>query len=290
MKNVRIVYLENEDLLKFSALFYDELVLSLPSDVLMMGAVDISGEVPRAVGLLIFHMRGKSAYIDWLFVEEASRRKGIGKYMLNHLKRLFAQDPSKSIEVVFMNFDETIWGMGSFLKKDGFGVTFFDGDFNIFAPLKSVKLIGKDEDMGGKLKAVPLSEVPKASYTDFENYLSGLGTDIVIGIVGPVEPEDYRAESRAVLDGDRIVGMMLVSDTIYNDTVMIDWAYSIPKFVLQSVPLAFNTVITELRKYLPENTVLCMASLEENVGGIIRKTMPGAVFTEAYSAFWLVER
>ena len=288
MKNIKIAALEREDLLKFRDLFYDELLLTLPDDMIMLGAIDVSA-APKAVALLIFHVREKSAYIDWLYVDENFRRRGIGSVLLRDLMAALIKDPDASIEAVFMNFGETISGMGAFLRKNRFAVTFFDGNFNIYAPLKSVKLIKKNENVKQPLRSIPLAEVKPESFEAFDRYLD-MTSDEIIGVVGPIEASDYRPESRAIMHGDKIVGIMLVGDTVYKGTVLIEWVYSVPKFVLSAVPLAFNDVITALRESLPEDTMLSMAAMSENVGGIIRKTMPGAVFSEAYSAFWLVER
>ena len=288
LKNIKIAALEREDLLKFRDLFYDELLLTLPDDMIMLGAIDVSA-APKAVALLIFHVREKSAYIDWLYVDENFRRRGIGSVLLRDLMAALIKDPDASIEAVFMNFGETISGMGAFLRKNRFAVTFFDGNFNIYAPLKSVKLIKKNENVKQPLRSIPLAEVKPESFEAFDRYLD-MTSDEIIGVVGPIEASDYRPESRAIMHGDKIVGIMLVGDTVYKGTVLIEWVYSVPKFVLSAVPLAFNDVITALRESLPEDTMLSMAAMSENVGGIIRKTMPGAVFSEAYSAFWLVER
>lgn len=72
--------------------------------------------------------------------------------------------------------------------------------------------------------------------------------------------------------------------------ISIDWVYAVPKFVLTAVPMMFNDVIAALQENLPEETVLSMASVSENVTGIIEKTMPGAGFSESYNAFRFVER
>lgn len=289
MNNTKIAALERDDLLKFRNLFYDELLLSLPEDMIMLGAIDVSEPTPKAVGLLIFHVREKSVYIDWLYVDENFRRQGVGTALLQDLMISLIKDPGANINTVFMEFGEAISGMGAFLRKNRFAVTFFDGNFNIYAPLKSVRLMKNNMNEKRPLRSIPLAEVKRESYDAFERYLD-MTSDEIIGFVGPIEASDYRSESRAIMDGDRIVGIMLVGDTVYKDTVLIEWVYSVPKFVLSAVPLAFNDVITALRESLPEDTMLSMAAMSENVGGIIRKTMPGAVFSEAYSAFWLVER
>ena len=288
-RDIRIVTLEKDDLLKFRNLFYDELLLTLPEDIIMLGAIDVSGLSPKAVGLMIFHARERSVYIDWLYVDDLCRRRGVGTMLIRDLMITVSKDPDKSIETVFMNFDEVIVGMGAFLRANRFAVTFFDGNFNIYAPLKSVILMRKNENERRVLRSIPLAEVKQESYDAFDRYLE-MTNDEVIGVVGPITASDFRPESRAIMDGDRIVGIMLVGDTVRKDVVLIEWVYSVPKFVLSAVPLAFNDVITELRNNMPEGTMLSMAAMAENVGSIIRKTMPGAVFSEAYSAFWLVER
>lgn len=288
MKNIEIVVLENEDLLKFNALFYDELLLELPDDALALGAIETGGEKPEAVGLLIFHIRDKSVYIDWICVDDEHRERGIGKALMDYLKNVLVTAEDADIDVVFVNFNETAIGLGRFLKENGFAVTFFDGNFNICAPLNRVRMMKADHS-DEKLKAFPLNQVPEESYKLFDDYIN-MVEGANEGIVGPINPADYRSESRAILDGDKIVGVMLVGSTIYDRNVTIDWVYSMPNYVLQAVPLAFDTVITELKKNMPEDSIISMASLTPNAGSIIRKTMPGAIFAESYSAIWMVER
>ena len=288
-KHIEIVALETDDLTRFSHLFYNELLLELPIDALMLGAIDTSEDIPKAVGLLMFHVREQSAYIDWLFVDEESRRIGVATALMDELKRLCSQTDAGEIETIFMNFTEVISGMGRFLKNNDFAVTFFDGNYCIYAPLKKVKLMSESKPRVTNLKALPLSEVSENSYKVFDKYLDVVN-DAYIGILTPLDKDSYREESRIIVDGDRIVGLMLVGDTIDKDNIIIDWVYSIPKYILGVVPLAFDTVITELRKNVSENAMLSMASLSDNVGIIIRKSMPGAVFLESYSAFWIVER
>ena len=290
MNKIKISVLDREDLFKFSALFYEELLLQIPEDAFLLGAIDTTDTVPKAAGLLIFHLSEGDAYIDWLFVDEACRKRGVGKALIDFLKELFTKDSDQTVDVIFMNFDETIEGMGRFLRNNDFGVTFYDGNFNIYAPLKSVRLMDPNNNVRGDFKTLPLSEIPDSTFDELEKHIMLTDDDFVIGVVPPIRSADFRAESRAVLNGNRIVGIMLVSDTIYKNNIVIDWVYSIPRYVLKAVPLAFDAVISELRKSLPGNTMISMASLTDNVGGIIRKTMPGAVFLEAYSAFWIVDR
>ena len=288
-KNIEIVTLETDDLTKFSHLFYNELLLELPIDALMFGAIDTSEDVPKAVGILMFHVREQSAYIDWLFVDEASRKQGVAKALMNELKQLCSQTDEGEIDTVFMNFTEAISGMGRFLKNNDFAVTFFDGNYCIYAPLSKVRLMTRSGQKVTSLKALPLSEVPEGAYKAFDKHLDVVDEEY-IGVLTPIDIDSYRPESRIILDGDRIVGLMLVGDTIDKDNIIIDWVYSMPKYLVGAVPLAFDTVITELRKNVSETAMLSMASLSENVGSIIRKSMPGAVFLESYSAFWIVER
>ncbi len=287
MAKFEIVVLDKEDLLKFNWMYYDDLLLDLPEDDIILGAINTESEIPQASGLLIFHVREEAIFVDWIYVDDECRGQGVGTMLMDYLKDALIQTEKETgTNVIFVNFPDTVKGLGKFLKENDFGVTFFDGNFSIYAPLKSVKLM-RPNAKPGKLVAMPLAEVPKESLDGFETYLD-LVESVYEGVVSPIVPTYFRDESRAILDGNRIVGIMLVGNTIYENNVMIDWVYSIPKYVMEAVPLAFDTVITELRKNVPEDTNLSMASLSSNVGGIIRKTMPGAVFAESYSAFWMI--
>ena len=86
MKNIEIVVLENEDILKFSALYYDEILLEIPDDAIALGAISTENDELKAAGILIFHIREGIAFIDWLYVDDECRRKGVGTALVNSLK------------------------------------------------------------------------------------------------------------------------------------------------------------------------------------------------------------
>ena len=169
MNNTEIVVVEKEDLVKFSQLFYEELLLTLPEDALMLGAIDTTGAAPEAVGLIIFHIRDDIAFLDWIYVDEDHRRQGVGKALMKDLQNIFLMDETNAVKTIYFDFGEAIEGMGAFLRKNGFGVAYYDGNFNIHAPLKSVKFMKPENARPYKIKAVELKDVPKEFFTDFDN-------------------------------------------------------------------------------------------------------------------------
>ena len=285
MQDIEIVVLENEDILKFSALYYDELLLEIPDDAIALGAISTENDEPKAVGILIFHIREEIAFVDWLYVDDEFRRKGVGTTLINSLKEVIIQTQDETkIDSISLSFTRSAEGLGIFLRENGFAVAFGIGNYNVVAALQRIKLIGARES--ANLKAVPLSMVPDASFVEFDSYLNIID-DVVVGIESPIAIENYRKESRAIMEGDIIVAIMLVSDTIEENMISIDWVYAMPKYMLHAIPLAFDTVISELKKNCNERTIINMASLSPTVEGIIRKTMPGAIFTEIDGAMWM---
>lgn len=287
MQNIKIVVLENEDILKFSALYYEELLLEIPDDAIALGAISTENEAPKAVGILIFHIREGIAFIDWLYVDENYRFKGTGTALLDSLKDAIYQTEETEMDSISVSFTQSAGGLGAFLKANGFAVAFGLGNYNVVAMLAKVKLIGAREY--GNLKAVPLDSVPESAYVKFDDYLDEIG-DVIVGVETPIIAQNYRKESRVILDGSTIVAVMLASDTMEENNISIDWVYAMPKYMQHAIPLAFDTVISELKKNCKEETIISMASLMPNVCGIIKKTMPVARFTEIYGAMWTLER
>lgn len=285
MKNIEIVVLENEDILKFSALYYDEILLEIPDDAIALGAISTENDELKAAGILIFHIREGIAFIDWLYVDDECRRKGVGTALINSLREVIIQTQDETeIDSISLSFTRNAEGLGTFLRKNGFAVAFGLGNYNVVAALQRIRLIGARES--ANLKAVPLDMVPEASFAHFDEYLN-LIDDIIVGVESPIAIENYRKESRAIMEGNKIVAVMLVSDTIEENMISIDWVYAMPKYMLHAIPLAFDTVISELKKNCSERAIINMASLSPTVEGIIRKTMPGAIFTEIDGAMWM---
>ena len=288
MQDIEIVVLENEDILKFSTLYYDELLLEIPDDAIVLGAISTENDEPKAVGILIFHIREGIAFADWLYVDDECRFKGVGTALINSLKDVIIQTGDEAeVDSISMSFTQNSGGLGAFLKKNGFASAFGLGNYNVVAALQRVRLIGARES--ANLKAVPLSMVPDASFVEFDSYLNMID-DVVVGVESPIAVNNYRKESRAIMEDSKIVAVMLVSDTMEENIISIDWVYAMPKYMIHAIPLAFDTVISELKKNCNERTILNMASLSPSVEGIIRKTMPGAIFTEIYGAMWVLER
>lgn len=285
MHTFKIVVLENEDILKFNALFYDELLLELPDDAIALGAIDTGSKNLKAVGILVFHIREGIAFIDWLYVDDEHRLKGVGTALIDSLKEAIIQiEDEAEVDSISLSFTQNSNGLGVFLRKNGFAVAFGLGNYNVVAALQRVRLIGARES--ANLKAVPLNMVPESSFAEFDNYLNVID-DIIVGVESPITVKNYRKESHAIMEGGKIVAVMLVSDTMEENMISIDWVYAMPKYMIHAIPLAFDTVISELKKNCSERTILNMASLSPSVEGIIRKTMPGAIFTEIDGAMWI---
>ena len=122
---------------KFSHLFPESLLDDLPASTLLLGCVE--EEPLAAAGILMAHVEQREMVIDWLYVDEAFRRRGGGRAMLEGLRD--AAKASGKLDGMTMTYTQVHQNMTEFLRACGFIAVYREGcrafrstlgDFHIF--------------------------------------------------------------------------------------------------------------------------------------------------------------
>ena len=106
------------DLEKFEHLFPPYLLKELPGDEILLGCVN--EEPLDAAGILMAHPEAGELFVDWLYVDEAYRRKGAASQMLELL--LDVVEATDELDAVTLIFSEQHEHMDELLEARGFGV------------------------------------------------------------------------------------------------------------------------------------------------------------------------
>jgi GNAT superfamily N-acetyltransferase len=122
-RQMKIFALDPLDLPIFYNLFPESLLHDVPADAFLVGCAD--GEPLQPAGVLIAHAAQRSLIVDWLYVDEAYRRRGGASQMMQML--LDCAFEVEEIEDVTLTFSQKHTGMGAFLRAMQFGVVFMEG-------------------------------------------------------------------------------------------------------------------------------------------------------------------
>ncbi len=265
------------DLDRFAHLFPEYLLKELPADSLLLGCV--CEETPAAAGLLMAHAQDREIFVDWLYVDEAYRRRGGGRALMEAL--LESAEASGVVDEIDLSFSQNSEHMTAFLKDCGFMVFFREGDKGFTTRLKHFPKLPVPGETAGEF--VPLAEVPDAEIARF----SGLLEDSVIpgaAIDAPLDPADYLPQSLVCLENGAIRAMCLFSRE--GDGLYIPWIYN-----NCSVPTTFIALVNEsmegLKRTFPPDTILSFASVDISVEEIIEKRIPVLQRTEVYLASYV---
>lgn len=169
-------------------------------NLIWLGVVDSDGTACGVIGAGVFE---ELAYIDWIYVDPAYRKKGAGRALLKWMKTVLWEAQVKAVEISFSDEAEDL---EEFLMEEGF---FIETDEEIYSvPLK--ELIFSDViDTSLKTRrmenpVVTLSEMKDPG--ELYDYLSDNGI--------PFSMKADRLEHSLVLlnENGRICGCMLISE------------------------------------------------------------------------------
>ena len=210
---MKIFALDPLDLPIFYNLFPESLLHDVPADAFLVGCAD--GEPLQPAGVLIAHVAQRSLIVDWLYVDEAYRRRGGASQMMQML--LDCAFEVEEIEDVTLTFSQKHTGMDAFLRAMQFGVVFMEGCKGYETTLGKFRCLPEEKAISKKI--VPLHSVPAQELARFERLLdSGLLPDVGIR---SLRPEDYRPQSMAYLEGSTLLGLWLVQER--NGKLFIPW-------------------------------------------------------------------
>lgn len=260
------------DLDKFSHLFPASLLKELPADELMLGCAE--EEPPAAAGVLLAHVEELELMIDWLYVDEAFRRKGGAREMLTALMEAAAE--SGELDAASVIFTEGMEGMAEFLRAMGFLVAVRGRDKGFVTRLGRFPRF--KNPAGSRGTFVPLHEVDPGELARFAAILDdGVLPDMAVET--PFRPEAYLPESMVCLEEGKIRALCLFSGD--GSGLTIDWVYNNCSVSTTFIDL-FNEAMSRLKKRFPPETKLMFASVNEGVESIVEKQVPIESRAEVY--------
>lgn len=276
---MKIFALNPLDLPIFYNLFPESLLHDVPAGAFLVGCAD--GEPLEPAGVLIAHLEQRSLRVDWLYVEEAYRRRGGASQMMQML--LDCAFAVEEIEDVTLAFSQAHRGMDAFLRAMQFGVVFMEGCKSYETTLSKFRFLPGEKSIPGRI--VPLHTVPRQEVEHFDRMLdSGILPDVGIR---SLHPEDYREESMAYLEGDRLLGLWLVQER--NGKLFIPWFCNYSKALTVPISLMNASIRAMSRSYAPDTPVY-FASLSPKMESVIRKLFRTPTQTEIYLATYGFER
>ena len=270
---MKIFALDPLDLPIFYNLLPESLLHDVPAGALLVGCGD--GEPLQPAGVLIAHVEQRSLLVDWLYVDEAYRRRGGARQMMQML--LDCAFEVEEIEDVALTFSQEHEGMDAFLRAMEFGVLFMEGCKGYETTLGRFRFMPGEKSIPGKI--VPLHTVPRQEVAHFERLMdSGVLPDVAIR---SLRPEDYRAESMAYLEGGNLLGLWLVQER--NGKLFIPWFCNYSRALTVPISLMNASVRAMNASYSPETPVY-FASLSPKMESVIRKMFHRPRQTEIYLA------
>lgn len=276
---MKIFALDPLDLPIFYNLLPESLLHDVPAGALLVGCAD--GDPLQPAGVLIAHVELRSLIVDWLYVDEAYRRRGgAGQMMQMLLDCAFAVE---EIEDVTLTFSQKHKGMDAFLRAMQFGVLFMEGCKGYETTLGMFRFLPGEKAIPGKV--VPLHTVAQQEIDRFDRLLaSGIVPDVGIR---SLRPEDYRPESMAYLEGNTMLGLWLVQQR--DGKLFIPWFCNFSKALTVPISLMNASVRAMNSSYRPDTPVY-FASLSPKMESVIRKLFQTPDQTEIYFASYLFER
>ena len=269
---MEIFTLTPPDLDKFAHLFPASLLKELPADELMLGCAE--EEPPAAAGVLLAHVEELELMIDWLYVDEAFRRKGCAREMLTALMQAAAE--SEELDAASVIFTEGMEGMAEFLRAMGFLVAVRGRDKGFVTRLGRFPRF--KNPAGSRGTFVPLHEVDPGELARFAAILDdGVLPDMAVET--PFAPEAYLPESMVCLEEGKIRALCLFSGD--GSGLTIDWVYNNCSVSTTFIDL-FNEAMSRLKKRFPPETKLMFASVNEGVESIVEKQVPIESRAEVY--------
>ena len=272
-----ISVLSADDLIEFNELYPDPILDELPENELLLGYIE---ENPlKAAGILMAHSERSVMFLDWIFVDESSRRKGYGKAMLE----LFMDscEASGEIDAVFLTFYDEDLHVYELLSDCGFIAGHMPGCKSFVTRLSRIKTLKEIPDK--QLDYMYLGQVPAKELEQFNQYLSQNEVSN-IGIDLPLKPEDYRAESLVHVNQHQIDSLVLVRDE--EDGLSIPWLFNESQDPIVPIGLV-NYVLHELKATFPEETKVFVTSLKPNMQNIICNYCHPEEYIEIYTGVYI---
>ena len=271
MEGLEIFLLDKETLPVFYELLDQPALAGFNEKKIALGAILGEGEDALPAAVLIATPKAGEVRVDWLYVREECRGKGIGKLLLKKL--LIASYEIPDIDGIWVDYTFENKGMEEFLTHCGFFTWEPDGAACFCATLSSFTTVG-DAEQCEKVK--PLSSLSDVQLADLYRGIrkrAERGEDVPTGVPLPIQPAEYLQESAAYVGNMGIEALILLQGV--GDGINVAWLYSVDTKPVALVRL-FRHVKYSLKERFSDDTPLELSSLRGKSLLLIRKLLPGA--------------
>ena len=271
MEGLEIFLLDKETLQVFYELLNKPALAGFSEKNIALGAILGEGEDAIPAAVLIATPVDGEVKLDWIYVREECRGKGIGKTLLKKL--LVASYEIPDIDGIWVGYTEENSGMDDFLDHCGFFTWEPDGAACFRATLSSFTTVGDAEICDNVKPLSTLSDVQLADLYRGIRKRAEKGEDIPTGVALPIQPAEYLQESAAYVGKMGIEALILLQGV--DGRINVAWLYANDTKPVALVRL-FRHVRYSLKQHFSDDTPLELSSLRGKSLMLIRKLLPGA--------------
>ena len=277
---MRIIVLDSDHARKFNSLYNGDVQRFDEQGVVCLAAVDNEVMPPVPCGMLVASAVEQSMNIEWLYVAEGYRRKGVATELVDTLMAAAAKCGS---DHVFGTFSERNDGMAEFMDAFGFHVRHSYGWHDYVMKLSDFQPL--PEEAADEYALESLFHASKKELAEMNAALEK--SENIVGVPLPVDPRDYSPVSVCVKKDGAISGLLLVRTDTAGEDVRIEfpWVF-FKKECIKAMPSVYSLVLKTLKALYPENTEIHFETLNPGMDSVIEKLAPQAEFKELYSAHW----
>ncbi len=223
INHIRITKVEENNAYLFYDFLPEELDLEIPNRFCLGAAYD-----SYAVGVIVFSVDDVMTTVEWLYVDEKYRRKGVAARLIESTKELMMGSSVMGLSAVFPMENED---MNGFFEGVGFGV--FPGDVSHTVSMKAISDSPKASKMlsrSTKDEIIVLEEMTSEEKGQFMAFLkSEIASDHLIYKC------DHKYSFVAYKNGT-ICGCLICSGD-WNDNINIDLLYNKSETMFTAVSL-----------------------------------------------------
>jgi len=262
--NMQIYVLNDNSRKTFKGMYNEPLFVQSNENVFALGIV----EDGKPAGILVSYVFLDEIAIQWMYVAEEFRRKGIASKLVQAI--IFTAKKS-NVSDIYMTFIKDELAVEAILKKNGFTVHKNPNWMSFEATIADLKTVSEED-----VRPVTLSSfmtVGMAAVEEFNKYISKSASKI--GVPLSVDPRDYSPFSCCSLVDGKIDSLLLVDTNEKGDLVEMPWIY-LGKNASDEAPAMYNATINALKATYEPETRLVVNCIDASMDKAITKVLPKA--------------
>lgn len=258
--------LDGETLQKFAPLCCRSLPRTVNQGQIPLGAVDgEAGNEPA--GILLTHFDEDFLYLDWIFVREGYRRRGIGRELVSRVVNAVREEGS--IPAVYVACSDKEPEARAFFASLGIMIEYQDSICELHSRLDETIEAAPKANIPG---LIPVKDVPKRAINAFSNMIGALGENGTTEKL-PLDRDAYIEESLAFFADDEIKAIVLVAKV--DEFLEIRWAYAKPG-CLKLLGAAMREVHRRVRENYPPETRVAVGTMRSVTMDLVKHFLPKA--------------